>query len=132
MNKPQLSVRLTKEARMVFGREIIRLTINPVLLSLSTRFVDWSGHRPVGKKETPSGFLKKARRRFPRLPLSWAVEGYIALLLSAQPELTNPFSVEPLDELDESIRRFSALSPAAKIRTGLRWKRELVLLRGAR
>ena len=131
MKKPQLSIRLSGESKRLLGREVVRLTINPVLLSLSMRFVNWSGREATGGKLRAFELVIRAAERFPELPLSWAVEGYIALLIGGNPSRLRPFSVEPNQELEENVRRFRSLSPAEKIRVGQRWKRELELIRGA-
>ena len=131
MKKPQLSIRLSGESKRLLGREVVRLTINPVLLSLSMRFVNWSGREATGGKLRAFELVIRAAERFPELPLSWAVEGYIALLIGGNPSRLRPFSVEPYQELEENVRRFRSLSPAEKIRVGQRWKRELELIRGA-
>ena len=131
MKKPQLSIRLSGESKRLLGREVVRLTINPVLLSLSMRFVNWSGREATGGKLRAFELVIRAAERFPELPLSWAVEGYIALLIGGNPSRLRPFSVEPYQELVENVRRVRSLSPAEKIRVGQRWKRELELIRGA-
>lgn len=131
MSKPQRSIRLSGEARQVVGREMVRVTLNPVLLALSERYVSWRGGPAAGERLTPSDLVLRARRRFPRLPLSWAVEGYIALLVSGMEECLAPFPVAPYDEVPESVRRFRTLTPAEKIRVGERWRRELHALREA-
>jgi len=132
MRKPHRSIRLSGEARSILKREVVRLTINPVLLALSRDLVDWSGREASGEKIRPSELVLRARERFPALALSWAVEGYIALLIGDVRTGLKPFSVEPYDALPESMRRFRALSPSEKIRVGERWKLELRLLRRAR
>jgi hypothetical protein len=132
MSKPQRSIRLSGEARRIVGREIVRVTLNPVLLSLSEPYVGWSGGASAGERLTPSDLVLRARLRFPRLPLSWAVEGYIALLVSGAVEALAPFAVAPYDAVPESVRRFRALTPAEKIRLGERWRRELRAVREAR
>lgn len=132
VKKPQLSIRLSGESRHLLGREVVRLTINPVLLSLSIRFVDWSGREAAGGKLRAFELVARAHERFPELPLSWAVEGYIALLIGGNPSRLQPFSVEPYQQLEENVLRFEELSPAEKIRVGQRWKRELEMLRGAK
>jgi hypothetical protein len=132
MSKPQRSIRLTGEARRILGREVVRVTVNPVLLSLSEPYVAWSGGPPAGGRLTPSDLVLRARHRFPRLPLSWAVEGYIALLISGAEEAFAPLSVAPYDEVPESVQRFRTLTPAEKIRIGERWRRELRAVREAR
>ena len=132
MSKPQRSIRLSCEARRIFGREVVRVTLNPALLSLSEPYVAWGGGPPTGRRLTPSELLVRARSRFPRLPLSWAVEGYIALLLSGVEESLAPLSVAPYEQVPESVRRFRALTPAEKIRVGERWRHELCTVREAR
>jgi hypothetical protein len=132
VKKPQISIRLSGESRRLLGREVVRLTINPVLLSLSIRFVDWSGRDAAGGKLRAFELVARAQERFPELPLSWAVEGYIALLIGGNPSRLQPFSVEPYQKLEENVLCFEELSPADKIRVGQRWKRELELLRRAR
>jgi hypothetical protein len=132
MGKPQRSIRLSGGARRVLGREVVRVTLNPVLLSLSEPYVSWSGGPSSGKRLTPGDLVVRARSRFPRLPLSWAVEGYIALLVSGADEALVPLAVAPYDEVPENVRRFRALTPAEKIRVGERWRRELRAVQGAR
>lgn len=132
MRKPQLSVRLSGEALRVLKRKVVRLTLNPALLALSGQFVDWSGREGYSGKLRPSELLLKARERFPELPLSWAVEGYIALLARGEAVSLKPLAAEPYPTLPESARRFRALSSSQKICLGERWKQELKLLRRAR
>jgi hypothetical protein len=131
MKKPQLSIRLSGESKRLLGREVVRLTVNPVLLSQSVRFVDWSGREATGGKLRAFELVAKAHERFPELPLSWAVEGYLALLIGGNPSRLQPFSVEPYEKLGENALRFAGLPPAGKIRVGQRWKRELEILRRA-
>ena len=132
MKKPQLSVRLSGASRKLFGRLILRLTMNPVLLHLSGKFVDWSGREAPGAKLRPSELVARARLRFPGLPLSWAVEGYIALLATRDSACLRGFSAESYSQIDENVLRFRILSPAAKIRVGERWKREMRLIKEAK
>lgn len=132
MKKPQVSARLSGEALRVLKRRVVRLTLNPALLALSNQCVDWSGREGYSGKLRPSELLLKAHARFPDLPLSWAVEGYIALLARGEPVSLEPLVAEPYPTLPESARRFRALSPSQKIRLGERWKREMQLLRRAR
>lgn len=131
MKKPTLSIRLSGESRRLLGREVVRLTVNPVLLSQSARFVDWSGRDAAPGKLRAFELVARAHERFPEMPLSWAVEGYIALLIGGNPSRLQPFSVEPYRQLGENAVRFGDLSPAEKIRVGERWKRELEMLRRA-
>jgi hypothetical protein len=131
IKKRQQSVRLSKEAREALGRAIVRLTINPALFALSRRHVDWGGHGRGSGKRSASQLVLEASRRFPTLPLSWAVEGYIALLASGDASALAPFAVPTGHALPKEVRRFQRLSPLEKIRLGERWKRELELLRGA-
>lgn len=131
VKKRQQSVRLSKEARAALHRTIVRLTLNPALFALSRNHVDWTGRGRRSGKRSASELILEAFRRFPTLPLSWAVEGYIALLAAGKPQAIAPFAVPPDRRLPEQVRRFQRLSPAEKIRLGERWKRELRLLRGA-
>lgn len=131
MKKRQQSVRLSKEARAGLGRAIVRLTLNPALVALSRNHVDWTGRGRRTGKRSASELILEASRRFPALPLSWAVEGYIALLAAGKASAITPFAVQPHGKLPEEVRRFRRLPPAEKIRLGERWKRELRLLRGA-
>jgi len=131
MKKHQQSVRLSKEARAGLGRTIVRLTLNPTLFALSRNHVDWTGRGRRAGKRSASELILEASRRFPAMPLSWAVEGYIALLAAGKASAITPFTVQSHETLPEEVRRFRRLSPAEKIRLGERWKRELRLLRGA-
>ncbi len=130
MKKRQQSVRLSKEAQAALNRTIVRLTINPALFALSRDHVDWAGRGPSGKRSA-SQVILEASRRFPNLPLSWAVEGYIALLAAGTVSALAPFAVAPDAALSKEVQRFQRLSPAEKIRLGERWKREIEILRGA-
>jgi hypothetical protein len=130
MRKPQVSVRLSRGSVRSGCPEIARLTLNPVLYHLSYKVVDWSGRE--GGKLRPAELVEIARARFPVLPLSWAVEGAIALLLTGGPAALESFETEPYDELPEQLRRFRVLSPAKKISLGRRWLRELRQVRDAR
>jgi hypothetical protein len=112
MKKPQRSIRV--------GRKVFRLTINPVILSQAE-----SASAPLRLSE----IVIKAEERFPDLPLSWAVEGYIHLLLCGVKEKLEPYRTAPLALLPPAYRRFQRLSPSQKIRTGERWKKELRTLR---
>ena len=131
MKKRQQSVRLSKEAQAALRRTIVRLTINPALFALSRDYIDWAGWGKPSGKRSASQLILEACRRFPRLPLSWAVEGYIALLAADKAAALAPFAVAPDATLPKEIRRFQRLSPAEKIRLGERWKRELETLREA-
>lgn len=131
MKKPQISVRVAKEHRARMKRTVARLTINPVILHLSEAYVDWSGQDPSRGRLSASELLVRAKERFPHLPLSWAVEGYIALLSSSKVARTGSSDIKPFPVLPEAVRRFRKLSPSEKIRTGERWKRELRRLRRA-
>lgn len=130
MRKPQKSIRLTGESRKRLSREIVRLTLNPVLLAFSHRVVSWDGtHHP--KRVKAADLVLRARERFPDLPLSWAVEGYLVLLLIRDTPELSPIQVEPFRDIPESVRRFSRLDPSEKIRIGERWKDELRRIRHA-
>ena len=129
MKKAQRSVRLSSEAQRVLNRKVARLTLNPAILALSSSTVDWSGRERESRKLSASDLILRAHKRFPKLPLSWAVEAYIALLASGELFVLEPFSVTPYSTLPTPVRRFSALSPSEKIRLGERWKRELEVLR---
>ncbi|MBW1810419.1 MAG: hypothetical protein JRJ87_19640 [Deltaproteobacteria bacterium] len=132
MKKPQISVRMAGESKKLLNREVVRLTINPILLFLSNEYVDWSG-REGGDKIRAYDLVFRAHRRFPKLPLSWAVEGYIALLAAEkQTSLHPPLLAEDGVELGKNVINFMNLSPAEKIRVGLRWKAELQILRRAK
>ncbi len=129
MKKPQISVRMAGKSKKLLKREIVRLTINPILLFLSNEYVDWSG-RERGDKIRASELVFSAHQRFPRLPLSWAVEGYIALLVAEKPLYLQPsIPAEDEAELDKNVINFKNLSPTEKIRVGERWKEELQALR---
>ena len=104
MRKSQRSVRLSKEAQKILGRKVVRLTLNPVLLALSHEHVDWSGRERESGKLRPSDIALKARERFPDLPLSWAVEGCLALLIAGDKGLLKPLTVVPYSMLPESPR----------------------------
>jgi len=130
MKKRQQSVRLSNEAQTALHRTIVRLTINPALFALSRDHVNWAGLE-TAEKRSASQLILEASRRFPNLPLSWAVEGYIALLAAGRPSALPPFTVAPDAALPKEVRRFQRLSPAEKIRLGERWKREIEILRGA-
>lgn len=131
MGKPQRSIRLDEETRKRFGKEIIRLTLNPVILALSDRVIDWGQISGTGKLK-PVKLVSMARERFPHLPLSWAVEGAIVLLLAGQVSSTEAQAPKPLSSLPLSYRRFARLSPSEKIRQGSRWKSQLDALRRAK
>jgi hypothetical protein len=131
MKKRQQSVRLSKEAQAALHRTIVRLTINPALFALSRDYVDWGGRGKTFGKRSASQLVLEASRRFPKLPLSWAVEGYIALLAAGKISSLTPFAVAPYAALPKEVQRFQRLSPAEKIRLGERWKQELEALRGA-
>ena len=111
-------------------REVARLTLNPILLHLSYRMIDWNGGE--AEKQRPAELVAAARARFPDLPLSWAVEGAIALLLVDGLDALDGHAVEAYCEMPEQVRRFRALPPAEKIRVGQRWARSLAALRAAR
>jgi hypothetical protein len=130
MKKPQVSVRLPRASVRSGSPEIARLTLNPVLYHLSFKVVDWSGRER--DRLRPAELVAAARARFPDLPLSWAVEGAIALVLTGGPAALESFEPEAYDGLPEQVRRFQILSPARKIRLGQRWLRELRQVRGAR
>lgn len=131
MKKIQRSIRLNEKARKVLKRKIARLTLNPALFAISLDYVDWTGREKKSAKLRPSDLALVARERFPELPLSWAIEGYIALLTKGDRESLKPISVDPYKEVPETIQRFRSLSPLEKIRVGERWKRELEALRGS-
>lgn len=116
---------------MSLGQDVVRLTLNPALISLSEAVVNWRG-RPPDQRLHPSDLIVRARRRFPRLPLSWAVEGDIVLLLLGDAARLAPFSVEPHSEIPRPVRRFASLSLSEKTRVLERWKQTLQKLRGAR
>ncbi|MEW6325797.1 MAG: hypothetical protein AB1515_10480 [Nitrospirota bacterium] len=131
MKKHQHSVRLSADARTALGRTIVRLTLNPAIFALSHRYVDWTARARRPGTRSASELILEASRRFPALPLSWAVEGYIALLSGGDTAALAPFAVQPDKRLSKELRRFARLSPAEKIRLGERWKRELERLREA-
>jgi len=131
MKKRQQSVRLSKEAQTALNRTIVRLTINPALFALSRDHVHWAGRERPSRKSSASQVILEASRRFPNLPLSWAVEGYIALLAAGKVSVLAPFTTSPDTALPKEVQRFQRLSPAEKIRLGERWKREIEILRGA-
>lgn len=131
MKKLQKSIRLSEKAQMVLKRKIARVTLNPALYAISLDYVDWGGRKKKSAKLPPSELALLARKRFPDLPLSWAIEGYIALLTSESKESLAPISVDPYDEIPESVCRFRSLSPLEKIQVGERWKRELETLRNS-
>jgi hypothetical protein len=130
MRKIQKSIRLKPEGRKVLKREVVRLTLNPVVVSLSERVVNWTGS-VSDRRLHPSDLVVRAQERFPELPLSWAVEGYIVLLLLKEPQQLEALSVEPFDELPASVKRFASLSLLEKTEALERWKRTLQNLRRA-
>jgi len=123
MKKPQRSIRL--------GRKIFRLTINPVILFHAESALIQNRRGASAPFSLPE-LVKKAGERFPGLPLSWAVEGYLHLLLAGAKDKLKPLHAAPLASLPPTFRRFQRLSPSQKIRTGERWKRELRTLRNLR
>ncbi len=127
MRKLQQSIRLKPEHRRALKREVVRLTLNPVVVGLSEAVVDWSGadHRRLH----PSDVVFRARARFPALPLSWAVEGYVVLLLMGDAQKIAPWPVTPLPKLPPAARRFARLSLTEKTRAVERWKKTLRRLR---
>ncbi len=130
MRKMQKSIRLRPEDQRILRREVVRLTLNPVIVSLSERVVNWSGRAP-DQRLHPSDLAVRARERFPKLPLSWAVEGYLALLLLGEEKMLIPLRLEPLDELPLTVKRFKSLSLIEKTRVMERWKQTLQRLRRA-
>lgn len=130
MRKTQKSIRLRSEAQQILRREVVRLTLNPVIVSLSEQVVNWSG-RTADKRLHPSDLAVRARERFPKLPLSWAVEGYLVLLLLGDEKALLPLQLEPLDELPPAVKRFQSLSLVEKTRVMERWKQTLQRLRRA-
>ena len=116
--KPTRTIRLSAEGRNRLRKKFARLSLNPVLLGLSYSYVQWEGI-PSDGKLSPNELVVRARNAFPRLPLSWAVEGCIAHLLSGNVEI----GIKPSDEYlpltrEEGvrIRRFQKLTPTQKIR----------------
>ena len=130
MRKIQKSIRLRPEDRRILRREVVRLTLNPVIVSLSEQVVNWSG-RAADQRLHPSTLVVRARERFPKLPLSWAVEGYIVLLLLRDEKALSPLRLEPLGKLPPAVKRFKSLSLIEKTRTMERWKQTLQRLRRA-
>src|SRR3972149_2401743 len=98
VRKPQRSIRLSGEAEKILGCKVVRVTLNPILLSLSGDYVDWSGSERGSGKLRASDLVLKARGCFPEFP-----------------------PIKPYRILPKHVRRFSILSPAEKIRVGERW-----------
>ena len=130
MGKAQKSIRLKPEGRRILRREVVRLTLNPVIVSLSQRVVSWFGG-DSDQRLHPSELVVRARERFPKLPLSWAVEGYLVLLLLGDEKALSPLRLEPLNELPPAVKRFQSLSLVEKTRVMERWKQTLRKLRRA-
>lgn len=130
MRKVQYSIRLKPKDRRRLKREVVRLTLNPILFSLSDCLVDWSG-RAADTRLHPSTLVAQARERFSEMPLSWAVEGYIALLLQQNASQLAPLQIKPLAKVSRAAKRFAKLSLAEKTRAVERWKHTLRTLRRA-
>lgn len=130
MAKRSQSVRLKPEHGRRLGRAVARLSLNPAIVGLADRVVDWSGKDPA--RMHPSDLVARAHERFPRLALSWAVEGYLVLLLLGDAAALEPITIAPFPDLPEEAKRFSKLSPIEKTRWIERRKRTLAKLRAAR
>jgi len=130
VRKIQKSIRLKPEDRRILNREVVRLTLNPAIVSVSERVVSWSG-RVSDHRLRPSELVVRARERFPKLPLSWAVEGYIVLLLLGDAKQLDAPRIEPLEKLPRPVKRFASLSLLEKTRVMERWKKTLQRIRRA-
>lgn len=126
LHKIDKSIRIPKDFQDRIGREIVRLSLNPVLYARSSSVVRWN--RSANSGISPLDVIVLALERYPSLSLSSAVETVLVDLL--QDHAASPPQLSP-DEL-EQLRRFSRLPLVEKIRVTQKRHRTLRYLQSLR
>ncbi len=109
MKKPTKTVR--------FGKKFVRLSLNPILLGQMGNHIHWKSA------------ISEARKRYPHVPLSWAVEGYLVDSTLKGKELQHQDQAGVGQHPPLEVARFQNLTPGEKIRQVLKWKEGLERIR---
>lgn len=113
-SKIRKSIRIPRRLQPVVGREIVRLSLNPLLYSRSGRFVRWT--RDAEGELAPQEVVLRALQNFPDLPLSIAVEAVLVHLLD---EAAADAKAWLSPEEQKLVRRFASLPLFEKIQVTL-------------